>query len=224
MPHNRWDELIVEKDRVARVAFDLMNKIERDKDENPVTLEGVIRSVILKSPDRFQYRDDALGLIYCVLGAHVDWNRSGRIGDSTPNNYMNMPPDAGGQGVWAVDFGLHETTIQMGEWGKRLLEDATGRMVHEWQSANATVLDIEERCQNYNPKVHSWYPISWYACRLACPENVQEDFLAGAAETCELITQTQHPLATEKWLAHQRTKHVAEMLLPILRERMKPTE
>lgn len=86
--------------KAAQQARELMLAIERDDKGNPVTLEGAVRSVMLKSPDFTPYRDDALNVLYCVLGARIEWSNSGRLYDVSPNNYMNLPPDTY-FGIWS---------------------------------------------------------------------------------------------------------------------------
>ena len=99
---------------IAQIAYEKILEIPRDGDGNPLTLEGVIRSMILKSPDMIQWRDDALNMMYCTLGSGIDWNQAGRLGDTSPNNYMNPPPQVGGQGVWSRDFGMRDTFNKLG--------------------------------------------------------------------------------------------------------------
>lgn len=203
------------KETYAGRAFSLMKAIKRDKDGNPKTLEGAIRAVILKSPGTIRYRDDALGIIYCCLGTGIDWNAKGRLGDAMPNNYMNMPPAAGGQGCWSRDFGLDESLKQMGIFAD-LRKEARERHARELVTVFETIDDIDQRCQSYREGCPSWYPISWYGCHLCVPEKAQEDFRNGAIETAKLIIETKHPMGTEAWITHQRTKGYAEDILKLL--------
>ncbi len=201
---------------VAQKAYDLMKAIPRNKNGNPKTLEGVIRSIILKSPDSFQYRDDALNVIYCTLGTGIEWDEQGRLGDNTPNNYINMPPDAGGQGIWSQDFGQNDVFKSLGKWAndikQEIIADNNTRMIKAIQ----VVDEIDIRVNRYRKNRQSWYPISWYSCNLCCPENVQIDFLDGAIETVTLILDTEPDFHTEKWLRHKKIKKVAEHMKMLL--------
>jgi len=202
----------------AQKAYDLMQAIPRDDKNNPLTLEGVIRSVLLKSPDTFGYRDDALGLIYCCLGTGISWI-DGRLGDHQPNNYINMPPEAGGQGVWATDFGFDESfkIMSLGAaWREEMQDSLRNKHQERLLKAYRTIDNIDFRCQEYNPNEQSWYPISWYACNLCAPRRAQEDFLDGAIETATLIVNTFPAPGTKQWIVHQRTKGRAADILEIL--------
>ena len=205
--------------QAAQKSYDLMATIKRDKDKNPVTLEGAIRSVILKNPGMVQYRDDALGIIYCVLGAGIDWD-NGRLGDRTPNNYMNMPPAVGGQGCWSRDFGLDESLTTIFDKDKKVWGDFRAKLERQRENEIDDILEtiekIDDRCQQYQPKIKNWYSISWYACNLCVPMNAQKDFRDGAIETAELILRTEHPLGTKRWIEHQRTKTYAQEILDII--------
>ena len=156
----------------AQKSYDLMAAIERDKNSNPLTLEGAIRSVILKNPGMVQYRDEALGIIYCVLGACIGW-KDGRLGDESPNNYMNMPPAVGGQGCWSRDFGLDDSLKVIFDKNPETFGSFRARLERRRGNEIDTILEtiekIDERCQQYQPKIRNWYPISWYACNLCVP-------------------------------------------------------
>lgn len=218
------------KKEAAQKAYDLMKAIKRDGDGNPLTLEGVIRSVILKNPDSIQYRDDALGLIYCVLGSGIRWI-NGRLGDCTPNNYMNMPPDVGGQGCWSRDFGMSETFSSMfnskDKGMVKIAEDIEKSLredhERELEKAIKTVDEVDVRCQLYRP-TESWYPVSWFRCNLAAPHDAQKDFLLGAIETATLICKMNPQPGTERWVVHQQTKQFAEEILVVLSARITPTD
>jgi len=209
----------------AKKAYQLMSKIERDDESNPLTLEGVIRSVILKSPGMFQYRDDALGIVYCTLGTGISWI-DGRLGDHTPNNYMNMPPQVGGQGCWSHEFGMDESFKAMSgdspEMQKAMEKIRASLREEHAQKVKAiitTVDEIDKRCQEYRPKEMSWYPISWYACNLCAPIDAQEDFVDGAIETATLICNANPTPGTKRWVVHQRTKQYAHEILQTLMAR-----
>jgi len=206
----------------AKRAYDLLLEIERDEKGNPLTLEGAIRSVILKNPSMAQYRDDALGIIYCVLGSGISW-RDGRLGDCTPNNYMNPPPQAGGQGCWSRDHGLPESWKTMegaSDECKEIMGDIRGRLQRQREieivEIKRCIVDIDSRCQKYRSDRRSWYPISWYACNLCAPAEAQQDFFNGAIETASLILKTDPPMGTEQWITHQRTKRYATEILEVL--------
>lgn len=208
--------------KAAQRAYDLMAEIARDKAGNPLTLEGTIRSVILKSPEQIQYRDDALGIMYCVLGSGIGW-QNGRLGDRTPNNYINMPPRVGGQGCWSLRFGQDEslaTMIGTSEDSRELLaklkRSASRRHERRMGVAIQTIREIDQRCQQYNPCEVSWYTISWGGCHLCAPRDAQEDFYDGAIETATLILNAQPTLGTERWIVHQRTKQYAKEILETL--------
>lgn len=201
-------------DAAAR-AFDLMKAIPRDKHGNPLTCEGVIRSILLKNPN-FGYRDHALEVMYCLLGSGVDWNSAGRLADSSPNNYMNMPPQAGGQGIWSCSFGRTDSFETM-KLPQEIQDEITRKSDAELADAIQTVVLIDERCQSYDPKTESnWYPISWYGCNLCAPFNAQDDFLSGAIETATLIVNATPERCTKHWLDHQRTKTYATDVLAAL--------
>ena len=204
---------------IAQIAYEKILEIPRDKDRNPLTLEGAIRSMILKNPDMIQWRDDALDMMYCTLGAGIGWNKAGRLGDLSPNNYMNPPPQAGGQGVWSRDFGLADTldTLGCSDTIRRRLQQQ-----HDEQMAEAVdvVLNIDTRCEKYRPKRTRWYPISWYSPNLAAPENAQEDFFLGAIETATLISLFDPDWDMDvHWRNSIRAKEVASDILVILKDR-----
>lgn len=205
-----------EKEQAAQKAYDLMKAIPRNKDGNPRTLENVIRSIILKSPNHFQYRDDALDILYCTLGTGIEWNKQGRLVDATPNNYINMPPNVGGQGIWSQDFGFDSVFDSLGHWADdiklKIAADHDSRIVKAIQ----VIDEIDIRVNRYRKNRQSWYPISWYSCHLCCPENVQTDFLNGAIETITLISDTEPDFHTEQWLRHEKTKRVAEHMKMLL--------
>ena len=202
--------------QAAQKSYDLMAAIKRDKDKNPVTLEGAVRSVILKNPGMIQYRDSALGIMYCVLGAGIGWHK-GRLGDRTPNNYMNMPPAVGGQGCWSRDFGLDESLKSIFDKDPKTFGEFKAKLErgreNEIDDILETIEKIDKRCQQYQPVLKNWYPISWYACNLCVPTDAQKDFRDGAIETIQLILKTEHPLGTKRWIEHQRTKTYAQEIL-----------
>lgn len=205
-----------EKKSAAKKAFNLMKAIPRDKDGNPLTLDDTIRSVILKSPDNFKYRDDALDIIYCVLGTGIGWNEHGRLGDRTPNNYINTPPNAGGQGIWSKDFGLDEVFDNLGTWSKKIKKEIIADQNTRLAKAIQVIDEIDIRVHRYRRNRESWFPISWYSCHLCCPENVQVDFLDGALETISLIIDTNPDLNTDKWFKQENNKMVAEHMKILL--------
>jgi hypothetical protein len=202
----------------AQKSYDLMKEIERDKNGNPFTLEETIRSIILKNPGYLQYRDDALGTLYCVLGAGIRWE-DGRLGDCHPNNYINMPPDAGGQGPWSIDFGLDDSLKEIFKDCPDLLKKFKQELIEERKKEALeifkTIDNIDKRCQQYRHE-KSWYPISWYGCNLCCPSDAQEDFFNGAIETANLIIGNSPPMGTKLWVDHQRTKKYAQEILRAL--------
>ncbi len=199
----------------AEKAYELIRAIPRDGRGNPLTLEGTIRSVILKHPGMFKYRDDVLGILYCVLGTGIRW-LGGRLGDVNPNGYTNPPPEAGGQGVWSLDHGFDDSLKSMGAAGEAMRERLKQRHAGELQAAIETIESIDERCQQLRPDGKSWYPISWYACNLCAPEGAQADFRDGAIETATLIVNATPEPGTQRWLIHQRTKRVAGEILSVL--------
>ncbi len=202
----------------AQHAFDEMKAIDRDKDGNPLTLEGVVRSMILKSPNHICWRDDALNVMYCTLGSGIGWNPEGRLGDRSPNNYINLPPEAGGQGVWTKDFGMDESLQQMAA-----PDDLVGRLresrKRELDEAVSVVYDIDNRCVDYRPNRQNWYPISWYSCNLCVPENAQKDFFWGAVEVAKLIAQTDINYEHGHFFSQTHTKNTATEILEILKAR-----
>ena len=206
------------KQKYAQKSYDLMKEIPRDDQGNPLTLEGAIRSIILKDPSN--YRDDALGTMYCVLGAGIDWSEDGRLGDRSRNNYMNMPPGVGGQGCWSHGHGMEESLDRMFKDSPEMATYMRERMNLQYEKTLAhaydTIDNIDARCQQYRPNRKSWYPISWYACNLCCPSNAQQDFFEGAIETANLIIATEPDMGTKHWIDHQRTKRYAEEILEAL--------
>ena len=217
-----------EAQQVAAIARELMLAIERDEHGSPITLEGAIRAVILKSPDMIAYRDEALNTLYCVLGAGIEWDRkTGRLTDNCPNNYMNIPPDTyygpwsdhGREESWAdLLSGLSdESAISFGE----SLEASERR---DLDKAIATIENIDERCATYRTKKMSWYPLSWYANRLCVPENAQLDWLDGAIETSSLIASLEpslvFPVGGVSYSSQLQTQRLAMKILPILKQRM----
>ena len=221
--------------RAGRHAFALLSAIPRDDKGkgNPLTLEDTIRSMILKHPDMLQYRDDALGLLYCTLGTGIQWLTNGRLGDGCPNNYINMPPEPIGQGCWTRDFGRTEIIADMlGPSPSAAWRRAVGRIVAKQRKRDMlgmeriveTIEQIDARCHQYRLDIgatysHLWYPISWYACHLAVPANAQDDFIDGAVETATLILSFDPPPGTQTWLRHQQTKTYARDILELLLER-----
>jgi hypothetical protein len=223
------DFLLMKKDikelyaEFAQKAYDLMKEIPRDENENPLTFEGTIRSIMLKGPAMHPYRDDALNTMFCVLGAGIRWSEDGRIVDSGHNNYINMPPAAGGQGCWSRDFGIDETFSNIfGDDEERKKKFEASYMKDREEDAKkviTTILEIDKRCQTYSPKQRVyWYPISWYSANICAPKNAQEDYLVGALETLHLIIDHEPPRGTQKWVEHQRTKKYAEEMLRALKE------
>lgn len=210
----------------AQIAYNEMLKIPRDKDKNPLTLEGVIRSMILKSPDMIKWRDDALNMMYCTLGAGIDWNKEGRLVDTTPNNYMNLPPAEGGQGVWARDFGMNDTIDLIAGVDREFAVKVRKRLQKQYDERMAeavdTVMNIDIRCKTYRPNRSHWYPLSWYSPNLAAPENAQEDFFAGAIEAATIISSLEPDWDSAldlRWRSTMRTKEVAAEILAVLKER-----
>ncbi len=207
----------------AKLAYKLLSQIPRDKTGGPLTLEGAIKSIMLKNPDTLTHRDMALGGIYCVLGSGIDWNKEGRLADRQPNNYMNMPPEAGGQGCWSHEFGMSDSLKQMGldtdhDIVKSMKED------HEAQQLIAikTIHYIDKRCQEYSDKRSKrFYPFSWYACNLCAPKNAQKDFLYGAFETIKLVLEQKFDIGTQEWITMQRTKQYGQEILKCLEVRVK---
>ena len=202
----------------ATLAYQEMLAIPRDDQGNPLTLAGAIRSMILKSPHMIPYRDDALGIMYCTLGAGIRWSR-GRLGDVSPNNYMNLPPQPGGQGIWSRSSGFEDAQKRMA------MPDEIKQVIQQLHQAEVaaaiqTVQDIDRRCQEYGPTQPSWYPISWYACNLCAPPDAQEDFLFGAVETATLITSARPTPGTQRWIVHQQTKQYAQEMLLVLQSRV----
>lgn len=207
--------------KAAKRAYDLMAAIERDGDGNPTTLEGAIRAVILKSPNMHQYRDDALDTIYCVLGSGIDWNEHGRLGDHMPNNYMNMPPDVGGQGIWSEEFGFDDTFKGLGKWANKIRKEIKQENNKRMEGAIRTIEEIDIRVKRYRRNRKKWYPISWYASHIVCPENVQLDFLDGAIETARLIIDTRVDIGTEEYWRHQCSVKYATQMLKLLETQKK---
>jgi hypothetical protein len=215
------EELTIEMDEYAKKAYALMEEIPRDKCGNPLTLEGAIRAIILKNPTMASYRDDALETLYCLLGSGIRWLH-GRLGDSSPNNYMNMPPSAGGQGCWSHDFGVSESLIKifgdnidsMKSFEQVMLEGN----IADFQKIKGCIDDIDYRCKTSKPRERrSWYPISWYACHICAPKDAQEDFKNGALETIHLILDTEGEYGTKDWLRLQETKKYAQEMLDALK-------
>lgn len=199
----------------AQEAFDLIHAIERDSDGNPLTLEGTVRSVILKSPDHFQWRDDALNLLYCCLGSGVDWDEHGRLADCSPNNYINPPPQPGGQGVWSRDFGMDDSLAKM-DVSERITKTFRNRRKAELRRAAQVVKDIDRRCLTYRPKRSYWYPLSWYAANLCAPVHAQQDFFDGALETAILISAFEVPIDSRHWFEETKTQKCAKEILEAL--------
>lgn len=206
----------------AAMAYQLMQAIPRDARGAPLTLEGALRSVLLKSPDMMQYRDDALGVLYCVLGSGIRWHQ-GRLSDCAPNNYMNLPPTIGGQGCWSASFGQEEMLARMCQGMPQhlhapLLRDFVHTHDARLKRATDTIVQIDARCQQYRPEGPSWYPISWFRCNLCAPADAQEDFLLGAIETASLILRTEPTPGTQRWIVHQRTRQYAAEILVVLQQ------
>ena len=219
-----WDpKYDITFEQACKLAYEGMAAIPRDEHGNPLTLDGVIRAVILKNPNFAKYRDHALGVIYTVLGGCIGWH-DGRLGDRTPNNYMNMPPGVGYQGCWSTDHGMSESLEELfenrpaerKEWEDRWQTEENARQ----QEIIRTIVDIDNRVQQYSPKPTSWYPILWYACNLCAPKDAQQDFFDGAIETCTLIVEAKPALCTQEWRTHLRTKKYAEEILSALMMRV----
>lgn len=201
--------------QAAKRAYDMMLKIPRDKEKNPLSLDGAIRSMILKCPDYVQWRDDALNIMYCVLGTGISWNEDGRLADRQPNNYMNPPPAAGGQGVWSNDFGLDDTFGDM-KLPQDIQDSIKRKNEQEVRNAIQVVNEIETRCREYRPARQRWYPISWYSCHLCAPINAQEDFFLGAVETASLIAGFEPKFEDNYWFESVRTQNYAKEILSLL--------
>jgi hypothetical protein len=199
-------------------AFDLMHAIPRDEKKNPLTLEGGIRSMILKSPGMVQWRDDALDMMYCTLGAGIGWNDEGRLVDYQLNNYMNPPPEAGGQGIWARDFGMDDS-LEFMKADPEMVKRLKDHRQRELDAAIETVRDIDNRCRTYRPGRTRWYPFSWYSCNLCAPDHAQEDFFMGAIEMATLILHTDldNEYYMQHWGMRHRTLNTAKEILEVLK-------
>ena len=201
-------------------TFKMLKEIPRDKTGNPLTLEGAVRSVILKSPDTFQWRDDALCTLYAVLGAGIVWNKAGRLVDHCPNNYMNMPPEPS-FGLYTDDHGMEDSLDQMGINAtgdyKDLYDQLTAKRYEELNEAIDTIDQIDLRCKQYRKGKRKWYPISWYSCRLCAPHNARKDFFLGAYETATLMAMREIDLDEGRWTQQMHTKNVACEILEILK-------
>jgi len=211
--------------KFAKQARKLLLEIDRDKEGNPTTLEGAIRSMILKSPDYTQYRDDALNMMYCVLGAGIEWNDQGRLADNCPNNYMNLPPDTH-YGPWSDDFGKNESLSKTlkslpKDIVKKFRQDMEEKEQKQLNKAITTIKEINKRCKTYRTNRKFWYPISWYTCRLCAPANAQKDFLNGALETAALISISKIDYEGHNFHEQMHTIEFAKGILPILKERVK---
>ena len=211
---------------------ELMLAIPRNKNGSPLTLEGAVRSLILKHPDMIKYRDEALDMIYCVCGSGLGWDNDGRVSDNTPNNWMTVPPDSL-CGVWAHCFGHSESFDALLDGmppddEKRIRHAAEDDHRKLIASAISVVQDIDIRCVTYRPRPMKWYPMSWYICRLCAPKNAQDDFLKGALETATLMVNTPPDYMSHDYYSyHRRTLRFAKEILPILKERvalLAPTE
>ena len=217
------DFAMVEKWR--KRSRDLMIEIPREGNGRPLTLEGAVRALILKHPDMMRYRDQALDMLYCVLGAGIGWDEDGRVSDNLPNNWMSIPPDSS-CGVWADGFGRDESLEDLlsglsTESQKLMRNDVEERHTRLITAAISTVEEIDTRCITYSPKPVHWYPMSWYACRLCAPDNAQRDFLEGALETTALIVNTPPDYLSRNYYEHERrTQQFAKEILPILKERV----
>lgn len=217
------DFALVEKWR--KKSRDLMLDIPREKNGCPLTLEGAVRSLILKHPDMMRYRDQALDMLYCVLGSGLGWDNNGRVSDNQPNNWMSIPPDSS-CGVWADGFGKDESLEDLVSGlstgaERRIRSDVEERHTRLITAAISTVEEIDVRCITYSPKPMRWYPMSWYACRLCAPDNAQRDFLEGALETAALIANTPpNYLSTDYYSYDRHTHQFAKEILPILKERV----
>ena len=210
-------------ERAASKARRLLLEIERDENNNPTTLEGVVRSMILKSPDMIGWRDDALNVLYCVLGSGIEWDEHGRLADTSPNNYMNLPPDIH-YGPWSEDFGFKDSFASVieglpVELQDRMRDDQRMRMERDLKNSIAVVTNIDVCCQTYRPNRIQWYPISWYACHLCVPVNVQQDFLDGAIEIAALISNWRVPLDGKHYWSSFKTVEFCKAILPILLQR-----
>lgn len=216
----------------AQHARELMLKIDRDDKGNPLTLEGAIRSMILKSPDFTPYRDDALDVMYCVLGAGIEWSNEGRLYDVSPNNYMNLPPDTH-YGMWS-DYGRNESLDMLvsglpSPVSRQITSNMLAREEARLDKAIETIDNIDQRVNLYRQNRTFWYPISWYACRLCVPKNVQPDYLLGALETATLISaldpiQIKQAPGSLDLRSALRTRQFATDILPILIKRWEALE
>ncbi len=222
MSNIKKEKLIMNKlmQETAQKAYNLMKKIPRDDKGNPLTLENTIRAIILKNPLLVQYREDALEILYCRLGAGIEWI-NGRLGDNLKNNYINMPPEAGGQGCWSRNFGMDDSIKQIFGENKEFKDKFIKEQKLRQKNTNTiiinTINNIDERCQQFNrEKAKRWYPISWYSCNLCAPYDAQEDFKNGAIETIHWILNTEYPFGTQLWVEQQRTKQYAQEILDAL--------
>lgn len=208
----------------SKKAFDMILEIERNaEDKCPLTLEGCIRSMILKNSDMIQWRDDALNMLYCTLGAGVVWSENGRLIDLTPNNYMNPPPSARDGGVWADDFGMSKSLKEMNA-SLEIIERMNALYKKRLDDAISVIRDIDIRCKEYRPNRQSWYPLSWYKPNLAVPENAQDDFFWGAIETATIISSHEIDIENHNWLFHMKTKKVAAEILEVLKTKAEKRE
>lgn len=159
--------------------------------------------------------------IYCLLGSGIDW-KDGKLLDRYPNNYMNLPPAAGGQGVWSYDHGRNDSIAEIfgddQEGFERFKESMHQDSIKKFESIKNCIDNIDERCHKHNIKNRlRWYPISWYSCHLCVPHDAQEDFRNGAIETIHLILNTEGEYGTKEWIELQRTKGYAEKILKALK-------
>lgn len=203
----------------AQQAYDQMKAIPRNKEGNPLTFEDTVRAMILKNPGMIRWRDDALNMMFCTLGSGMGWDEQGRLGDMAPNNYVNMPPAAGGQGIWADNYGIDDTLGSMNADKDTI---ARIRKFHDQRvdAAIQAVEDIDNRCITYKTKRMGWYPISWYSPNLAAPDNAQDDFLKGAIETATLMSTLDFDMFEDPhWVNSMRAKEVAKDILEILKAR-----
>lgn len=213
-------------EEATQLAFDLMNKIERDDDGNPLTLEGAIRHTILKWPGMNTHRNHVLNTLYCILGSGLEW-RNGRIIDRCANSTLAMPPGPGQNlGVFSEEHGFDESMEQMKKGASKefiaILDDVEDKLRldrrHRVNEAIETIKDIDNRCRDYSDDVANgdWYPLSWYGCNLAAPGDAQEDFFMGAIETVNLVINSRPQRGTQEWIDHRRTVRYAEQIFETL--------
>jgi len=210
----------------AKKAYKLLQEIER-KDKSPKTLNGCIKNILLKHSNMCQYRDDALFMLYTVLGTGIDW-KDGRLFSNSPNSYLNMPPDDWSCFPGKTPHGMEETLEQIcgkddpsNELYQEMKESMMGYHRKEILNLIEVVDNIDIRVNSYSPKVSNrwWYPVSWYACHLLPPKDAQKDFVLGAYETCHLIIDQQElPRGTKTWIEQSNNKEQVKQILEVLKK------